>query len=192
LIGLIFFVVDATRLCYHFIVQLSQKPSQWPPETLEKFATKRGMSAHPDDLSEWLDIRLIGERTQVVGRLIYYPFIVLLLMIVARSSLFDRWSLPWELILVFGLNAAYVIGCAVALRSEAKKARQRVLDMMNQKLSEALESGEDRVERIRLLIEEVEANREGAFRPLSEEPAIGAILFLLGGSGGLVLLEYLV
>ncbi|MDE2059727.1 MAG: hypothetical protein KGL31_05355 [candidate division NC10 bacterium] len=192
LIVLIFFVVDATRLCRGFIERLVGKPCEWPPQTLRKFADQHGMSAHPDDLREWLDIQLIAGRTRVVGRLVYYPFIVLLLMIVARSPLLDRWSQPWFLLLVFGLNAAWVIGCAIALRNRAEKSRRRVLDTLNRKVFQLLGSEADQIERIRLLIKEVEANRDGAFCPISEQPVVRTLLFFLGGSGGLVLLEYLI
>lgn len=192
LIGLIFFTVDATRLCRQFIKRLGHKQLQWPSQTIRKFAEERGMGAHSDDLSEWLALQLIAQRTRVVGNLIYYPFIVLLLMIMARSHLFDRWILPWPLVLVFGLNAAWVIGCAVALRNRAEKSRRWALDRLNQKLLQALGGEAARIERIRLLIQEVKDNREGAFCPLSEQPVIRTILLFLGGSGSLIFLEYFI
>lgn len=89
---LIFFVVDETRLCEQFIQRLTDlccRNSKPEAETrLIRFS-----------------LDLIAERTKVVGRLIDYPFIVLLILIVGRMRLFDNWDVPLGLVLLWGLSA---------------------------------------------------------------------------------------
>lgn len=192
---LLFYVVDTTRLCQQFIQYLTAKPSRWPKETLEIIGHQRGINKGEilDSLSDWLDVRLIAERTQSVGNIIYYPFVILFLVILAQSTVFDWNSLtPAVLIIIFLLNFAYATGCAFSLRNAAEKARQNSLDRMDQALSRAMEgSQQSRIDQIQLMIQEIKTNQEGAFRPISQQPIVKAILLPSGGIGGMVLLEYL-
>ncbi|MBL8540546.1 MAG: hypothetical protein JNK68_09255, partial [Betaproteobacteria bacterium] len=83
---LLFFVIEETRRTCAFVRRLSQ-PSRWPPEALEKFGQRPGLadsaSIHPDlvaYLEDWVEVDLIGRRTEVVTRLIYYPFVIVTLL----------------------------------------------------------------------------------------------------------------
>jgi hypothetical protein len=53
-------------------------------------------------ISHWLDIKVIEMWTDIVSPIIYYPFIVLCLMILSRSPLFDNLGTPYQLMVVFG------------------------------------------------------------------------------------------
>ena len=57
-----------------------------------------------------------------VARLIWYPLIVLTLIVVARSSFFDNWTWPTSLIVIFAITAAWAVGSAILL-----KARRRTI-----------------------------------------------------------------
>ncbi len=46
-------------------------------------------------------------------------------------------------------------------------------------------------EQINLLMERIRNNREGAFAPVSQQPALQALLLPFGGLGGMQLIEYL-
>ena len=51
-------------------------------------------------MHEWLGIQFIAKRTAVISAMIYYPFVIVFLMAVARHSYFDRWDLPVGLIAI--------------------------------------------------------------------------------------------
>jgi hypothetical protein len=130
-IVLIFYVVDVTRLCEVFSRKLAGDGTPWPADVRRHFAAKRRVDE--EDVGDWLDIRVIAERTDVVGRLILPPFIVLALMILSRISYFDRWDWPPALVLIFALNSVYAVACALVLRRTAERARRDVLRRLNAK-----------------------------------------------------------
>ena len=112
----------------------------------------------------------------MVAPLIWYPLVVLTLMIVARLSFFDNWTWPASLVLVYAIIAAWVLGSAILLRRAAEQLRETALNDLR---------------RFRLLGQESEAKRQtfdelmaeirdlkiGAFAPLTEQPFVRAALF---------------
>jgi hypothetical protein len=202
---LMFYVVDATRLCARLITNLTEGKTLWFKQTLDAFERVRGLPhAYLDEV---IDVAFIAERTKVVSRLIYYPFVVLFVLIIARNHFFDRWNWPLGLIILFGLNSAYALFCALHLRRAADVAKRRSLGSLRAKLS-AISSGqaidnngqpislssekrEALRDQIQLAIQEIESNEDGAFAPFSKHPIIGALLMPFGGAGLLAALEYL-
>src|SRR5690606_17773813 len=79
------------------------------------------VSAERDEAADaWIDVQLIARRTAAVGPLIYYPTIAMLLLMFARSSLFDGWHWPPGLIWVLAASTAVLVLCYVVLRREAE------------------------------------------------------------------------
>lgn len=193
MVVLVFFVVDATRLCERFIHALADRPTKWPSSLLSKFAGERKLDRR--DVPEFLDLLVIADRTEAVGRLIVYPFIVLFLMIVSRAPFFDNWNWPFSLMLILGLLCAYALMCAVVLRRAAEGARRATLVRLRGNLYEAIGEASDgsafRASQIRLLIEEVQELRRGAFAHWSHHPVVKAVLLPFGGVGAVVLFELL-
>ncbi len=205
LIALLFYIVDAARLCRGLIDKLTQEETLYSLATYKRF-TKR-WKLPPNLQDEWLDMQIIGRRTQAVGELIYFPFVILLLMIVSRSSFFDRWDWPPALILVLSINAALAIYSVFQLRAAAEKARRVSLERLRQKLvrvfhenSRPARAGaapsrrgmpKNSAEEIRFLIAEIENYKQGAFAPLSHQPVVGALLMPFGGAGVLAVFEHL-
>jgi hypothetical protein len=136
LIFLIFFVVDAAQLCRKFIDNLNHAATKWPEETYREFEKQYGI--HQDYLDEWIGVNLIGERTKVIGKLIFYPFVVLFLVIVSRYQFFDRWDWPILLILVFGFNSAYALYAVWVIRRSAENARREAIGKLKHKLLKVL------------------------------------------------------
>lgn len=190
LIFLTFFVADATRLCQRFIDQLCRKTA-WPRSTLVRASSKLALPA--DDLDEYLDIELIARLTNVVGRVIYYPFIVMTLLILSRNSYFDDWDWPLSLLIIFSLNALYAIAAGVVMRRAAERARREDLRPLREKLISYQDSAPNRhrAERIERIIKSIEANRTGAFGSFSHNPVLGAFLLPSSGIGAWALLEVL-
>jgi len=188
---LIFFVVDATRLCRRLIKHLVEGLIQWPDEFLEREAKRRGV--HKEFVHEWLCIDFIAQRTAVIGHLIYYPFVIVFLMYVARHQGFDRWDLPLGLIILITLNVIYAFGNAVGLRRSAEQARQTVLSRLKAQL---LPLNDQRpVEKaskyqLKRAMDAIKNNHDGAFLPITVHPIFGAIALPSGGIGLMFLMEY--
>ncbi|MHC4623930.1 MAG: hypothetical protein ACYS4W_08510 [Planctomycetota bacterium] len=191
---LMFFVVDATRLCARFI-EVLKKPTDWS-DILEKLSDeeklgldKSQLERMEGDFDEWLDIKLIAFRTEAVGRLIRYPFIVLPIMLLSRSRFFDNWNWPIGLVLTLAIYTAFALYCAVKMRRSAEKARNQAMSRLQTNLVGIEGWDKARAKKIKAMIEEIRSIKQGAFSPFSENPVIGAILIPSGGVTLLALLE---
>lgn len=209
---LIFLVVDATRLSLKFIRGLKGPTTNWPDERTDPFKpnaedqdedSDSGSAQLPEDsgtksnktlegLDEWLDIKFIAAHTEAVGKLIYYPFIILLIMFVARTPYFDNWDFPISLIIIFLLNSTYALVCAMRLRREAEKTRELAIKRLKKELVKAAAGRSTRsTEQIKAMIEDVRSIQQGAYSPFSENPVVHAILIPSGGMSLLTLLRFL-
>lgn len=124
---LTFFVVDATVFCVGFVRGLRRHAANWPEPTLALFERRFGLPRCC--LDAWIDLRFIARRTACVTRLIYLPFVVLSLLLVSRSRFFDDWTMPIGGIVIAGLGAVIMLGCAVVLRTAAERSRGEALRM---------------------------------------------------------------
>jgi hypothetical protein len=195
---LLFFVIEETRRTCAFVRRL-MRPSRWPPAALEKFGQRPGLadsdSVHRDlvaYIEDWVEIDLIGRRTAVVTELIYYPFVVITLLILARSPTFDNWTTPPVLVIVFGLSILIALGTAITLRRTVEKARGVAIDSLISKLQRAEQVGEARIAaEIRILIDRVRDSKVGAFCPFSQQPWVKALLIPLGSLSAVPILDFL-
>ena len=191
--------LDATILCLRLITELRDRHTVWPEDARERMARKLRLKlsgplgeAAARVIDEWLDIQIIAKRSEAVVRLIYYPMVVLSLMIVARNTAFDNWVLTPALMIVYVLNASLVVIAALALRSAAEKSRQHSLQIIRDSLSHYRMGGErgkpfvDHVERLAQQIAELNS---GAFARFSQQPMVRSVLLLVGSVGGTSLLE---
>jgi hypothetical protein len=147
-------------------------------------------------LDEWLDIKFIAAHTKVVGKLVYYPFIILALMIFSRSKIFDNWDMPIGLVMVFASSAALTLGSALYLRREAEHARKNIIKKISSMKtaltcqpepdSPACKTMEKQID---LALEQIQEINEGAFQSLTNDPVFQAFLIPFGGFGGVALLE---
>jgi len=110
-------VLDATWCSVDLIIRLAKYTSDWPEKTLRRFDLEQDLSSPGavelaklrDELSkdnkyylnEWIDIQFIAAHTKEIGKLVYYPAIILILMIFARSKIFDNWNMSLGLVLIF-------------------------------------------------------------------------------------------
>jgi hypothetical protein len=181
---LTFYVVDAIQLNSNFIRMFAREVTNWGRAVTERrlAASHRIPPLTEEELSAYHEIFFVAQRTQVVARLIWYPLIVLTLMIVARSSFFDHWTWPTSLILIYALNATWAIGSAVLLRRAAEQLRDAAIS--NLQLLRVMSLDEEKKRRtFDELIGEIRGLKKGAFAPLTEQPFIRAIIFPSGGLG---------
>ena len=186
-------VFDAVMLCRRWIGWLTASTGGWSDQVQEKYLREYGLGqaqkAEFDKLKYLAVIDLIAQRTGVVNRLIRYPFIALLIMIAARNDYFDIWNYPLLLIFAWSLNVVLALLGALLLYRSASKAKAAMLAGLSRQMVQALGIGKDsdvRVKQIQYVIEEVEANEQGAFVPFYQQPVIESSLY-----GVVALLQYL-
>ena len=129
-----------------------------------------------------------------MARLVIGPFVVLALLVVARSRLFDNWALTPAIAVGVCFYVAALIGLTFLLKQAAEATRKRALESMQADLRWLAGSGKplsDLVEPFKRLIVSVETNQHGAFASFFDQPLLKAMLVPLGGAGGTQLFDYL-
>lgn len=192
--ALTFFVVDATRLCEQLIRALGEQATTWSAPTRDTVNKTRGLR-DTQDLDDYIGIHVIARRSEVIGRLLIFPFLAIAILLLCRNSYFDAWRWPTLLILIYGVLSVYAILCAMLFRRAAESARNGAIARLNARLCRA-RSRQDaasraRSEQLHLLIDEVRQLRSGAFSPWFRNPTLRAALIPFGGAGIVVLLDLL-
>lgn len=206
-------VADATVLTWRFIVLLKRGRTIYPTKTVKRFAAELGekdlqalaakrIAAHPVDrgrtgghntlLDDWIEARLLGEQTAAIGPLIIYPFILVALMIVARSRLFDNWQVSTNILVMFTGFVLCALALAALLNYGAEMARRVAVERMQADLLWLKGAGPEYaplVQQFPSLIDQVRNLRQGAYAPFFEQPLVKALLVPLGGAGGIQLLD---
>ncbi len=196
---LIFWVGYETRACARLIKTLSDVRSVWPKRLLDSEEARTGVpGVHFDD---YLDFQLIVRATQRIRWLIFLPFISILFMVIARSNIFDAMDFPPPLIFVTGLALAFALHSAILLRRSAESARIKALEHYETRLLRQTRTKDSQppilivtpvsAEQIKLLMERIRNNCEGAFAPFAQQPALQALLLPFGGYGSIQIIEYL-
>jgi hypothetical protein len=174
LLLLSFYVVDAIQLNSNFIRMFAREVTRWSREVVEQSHRKPPLSEK--ELSAYHEIFFVAQRTQVVAPLIWYPLLILTLLVVARSSFFDNWTWPASLILIAAITAAWTLGSAILLRRAAEQLRETALNDLRRFRLVGQES-EAKRQTFDELIAEIRDLKAGAFAPLTDQPFIRAVLF---------------
>jgi len=194
LVVLIFSVVDATRMSTGLLRALAERPTDWPRRTLARFERRCGVPARL--LEGYVDFEFIVALTRGVSRFIYYPFVVLMLLVASRSTVFDSWDFPLPLLALVATAALYATWCALSLRRAAESARAQIVagyedECLRLRAAAGGGDGERLATGVCTLVERIKGSRAAAFLPLTRQPAVRALLIPFGGFGGLSLVEYL-
>lgn len=184
---LTFLVLDAQRLCLHWIEKLRTKhPLLLDASTLtgdyrDKISEVNYARYDRNAIYKLKDIiTLVAKRTRVVDRLIYYPLIVIMLMLIARINYFDNIAFPLHVGFTVILSISLLLYAGAKLRIEAVQLKRTAINCAK----DLPHPDRDAV------IQEIQAIDYGAFEPLFEQPAIRSLLLTLGFVG-LVVTEYL-
>ena len=190
---LTFFVIDAILLHDGFLKQLSERVTRWPDSTFKKYnyTVDPSQPTSERDLADYWDILLIAKRTEAVGALIHYPFIIFSLLIVARLWYFDDWTWPPVLKVALSLHFALAFYAAWRLPTAARKYRDTVLEHLRRRKRQSFMREQKTPEALDTIIDEVQSTHQGAFSSLWDQPAIRALLFPSSGIGLATLLQYL-
>ena len=213
-------VADATVLLTRFVRHLNAGRSYYPDKTIDMFSSALGQEhkalwaqrfcAKPEDrklgddsenlsavhtlLDDWIDVQVVARRSQPIVRLVIGPFVVLALLVVARSRLFDNWALTPAIAVGVSFYVAVLVGLTYLLKQAAENTRSRALASMQADLRWLAGSGKplsDLVEPYKRLIAQVENEQKGAFASFFDQPLLKAMLVPLGGAGGTQLFDYL-
>jgi hypothetical protein len=186
-------VFDAVMLCRRWIGWVTASTGGWSDQVQEEYLRDYGLGqaqkAEFEKLKYLAVIDLIAQRTEVVNRLIRYPFIALLILIAGRNDYFDIWNYPVILLLSWALNILLALLAAFLLYQAASKAKAAMLTGLSRQMVQALGVGQDRdvrMKQVQFIIDEVEENEQGAFVPLYQQPVIESSLY-----GIVALLQYL-
>ena len=129
---------------------------------------------------------LLVRCTDLVGPVVILPLILMVLLLLARSTLFDGWNWTPPLVAFHVGLVVYVLFVAIAFQREASHARDAVLD----RLREArLGAGEDESTEIERVMEYIRSRRDGAFVPWAQHPILQTVALPLGSVALITLLE---
>lgn len=141
------------------------------------FVGERELRPNADGLNELVTVRLVGKRTRVVSNLLYLPFVLISVMLLARHPLLDSSYLPPALVVIIAAFAIALLSAAAYLRRTAARARLRGLARLQQQTSRSLLSSErgTKEKQLELIRQDMLAEGRGAFKPLSDDPLLGAL-----------------
>ena len=186
-------VFDAVMLCRRWIGWVTTSTGGWPEQVQKKYLREycddEGRTGEFERLKSLAVVDLIAQRTEVVNRMIRYPFIALVIMIAARNEYFDIWNYPRLLLFSWIVNIVVAMIGALLLYQSASEAKSLMLSRLSRQVAQALGAGKDhevRAKQIQHIIGEVEANEHGAFVPLYQQPVVESSLY-----GLIALLQYL-
>jgi hypothetical protein len=197
-----FFVVDATMLHEEFVRRCRKAPTKWPDSTYKQWPSAecnkvKGLAKmiDVDNLSSYLDIQLIAERTEAVSTLIYYPFIFLFLRILSQIDYFDNLPHSAAGTVIQGLYFTLAFYSAYRLPKAANDYRTETIEDLRLAQTQSLNSEKPeetkKADAIQRVIDEIQNLDQGAFVSLWQQPAIRAIILPSGSIGIWTLLQYL-
>jgi hypothetical protein len=127
------YVFDATLFCLLFVNKLRRPKAEWPKATIMAFDDR--MRLQPDLIvHDWIDLEFVAKRTACIGWLIYYPFLLIALLIVSRSSVFANYAPSPTILVVQGISLSVVFGCAIMLWWAATAARDAARQNLTDKI----------------------------------------------------------
>ncbi len=135
-------------------------------------------------------MELVVHRTEVVGPIIVFPFVLLPLLMLSRSTVFEGWAWTWSMFLVYASVAGFLLVNVLLFQTEAVQARDRIRsDLMERRHQTVGDAHETR--RLDLLIEDIGQLRQGAFARWTGRPIFQSVALVLGGLGLILMLDFL-
>jgi hypothetical protein len=183
------YVADAILLANNFISMFTRSVTKWEPELAKR--SGRLLPLNEEELSKYRDVLFVAQRTEVFARLIWYPIIVVTLIFISRSSVFDNWAWPVSLVLTLALIAIFAaIGGAMLLHRSAERLRDVAVGNL-QLLRLRSYSAKEKRQMLEEMIMQISNLKKGAFAPLTDQPFVRAVLFNSGTVGLLAVVQRL-
>ena len=131
---------------------------------------------------------LLVRCTDLIGPVVVLPLILMVLLLLSRSTIFEGWNWTAPLIVFHVGLAVYILFIAVEFQREASHAREAVLDRLREARLDA-EVGEST--EIENVMEYIRSRRDGAFVSWTQQPILKALVLPLGTWALIELLEAL-
>lgn len=180
---LLFLVTDAAQIAISLISQL-KNGSSLRGICSKKYVFKevQKYKLEYNDMHEWISMRFIQELSAGVYRIIGTPMIVVLVIVLSRSSVFDNWTMPISLNVVIGLSVAYLLYCDYQLKKETEAACEYAIKTLQErsfgyKMGEA--SQKDKAEQLDRLIDLLKNSDEMVYKTFIERPIFVNSLYIL-------------
>jgi len=210
-VALLWFVINATRLCIKLGEVILKEDSDWPVQTLKETAADLGIDpglvlspgstinlALERSLKQLVDVQFLARRTTVLEGLIYEAAFAYFLLFLSRNPFFDQYVMSWFLILIFTVALLGVLGSATWLRFAARKARQVAQEKVRERLKQLRldysiacdgEPPRAEAEALEKIAQAVADVKTGAFSSFGDDPVVRVAVMILGGIGALLSLE---
>lgn len=156
-----------------------------PDGKMESKVEKGRMQSKAAIRGHW-SMDLLVRCTDLVGPVVVLPLILMVLLLLARSTLFDGWNWTPPLVAFHVGLAVYVLFVAIAFQRAASHARAAVLDRLREARLGA-EAGE--ATEIENVMEYIRSRRDGAFVPWTQHPILQTLVLPLGSVALITLLE---
>jgi hypothetical protein len=180
-------VADAVLLCTLFVIDLGRRRHQYEDGVLT--ARQKQLNLDPtlrSDLDVIIDIELIGNRTASVAEYLYYPFVVLSVLALSMTQLFDDWVFSWNRAGLYAYYAAVIGLLWLALHTSAVHARDKAVSELQlswvRMQNPSTKGGATDAARsqFKLLRKRIQNTTAGAYGSLLGQPIFKAILLPLG------------
>ena len=188
-------VIDAMWTARMFALLMTTKPTFWNGAKAKHSELKSTVAC------DYMDLEVIAERTRPIVSFAFYPFYVLVLLIIARGEFFDHWIWPKSLIAIYIIAIALVLAAAKMMRTEAENIRETLLkslnnggieitpskkvkNLKNHQLSTRTNTPSQETDRLlERYVSKVEQMKTGALAPISQQPIMKGVYWLLSGLG---------
>lgn len=179
---LIFFAIDALRLCYYWMAKLRTEL------ILQEYENKVLETRQLKTLSKI--VTLVAERTNDIDKLIYYPLIAIILLLFARSNYFDNIAFPLGICIIVTINIIMLIASGLGLRLEAQKLRTSAIRCLNLQKENDEIGNKIQNEKIDAIVNDIQSIHYGAYQPMRNQPVMRTLILILG-SAALATSEYI-
>ena len=205
-IPLLVWTLDRVAVCSLFLHRLygsddAPKHSGWSAQTQARYcgcstlSPTQNASEDAGAVDSYIDLRLSARISHHVGTVIVYPFILVLMLIVARARYFDNWGMTAGYLVIIFVILTLLTLAAFTLRQNAERIRRYTIEQF-----ESLEvrmcakdyqtTTQTTKEQLALMKDIAVHLKEGAFASFSSQPIVRAILLPFGGAGLINLLDF--
>ena len=179
---LVFRVLDATRMIRGYIRRLRRTLF---PDGSAGGGTQEG----PSETGCEKAFESVLPPAARAARMVYQPFIVLSIMIVARSTIFDRWTWPFNVVIAMTGCFIVSLAAAFALRLDARRLKERILDHLGHREIELPDGNRKR--KLQSLLHRIREAHAPPFGPWFQGTAIQSLLLPLGSVGTVNLVDFI-
>jgi hypothetical protein len=154
---------------------------RWPSDALTRFSTQYEVPDSRNHLNEWISVRFIGELTRQIYGFIGSPLIVALLLVLACSSYFDNWIMPFYMKLSIGFCVGWLLYWDQRLKRAADTARENALATL--RLRAMKFQSQDRAgpvsAQLERLISMIENDEATVYKPFTQRPIFMNTLLIM-------------